>query len=83
MSYKVLFTDTSLKELKKLEREVQERILSALDRIRYNPDKYVKKLRGRREYRLRVGDYRVILHLDREHEIIFVLDVGHRKNIYR
>ena len=83
MSFEIIFTETSLRELKKLERNVQVRIISVLERIRYNPEKYIKRLRGREEYRLRVGDYRVILYLDRKDKKIFVLEVGHRRNIYR
>jgi mRNA interferase RelE/StbE len=44
---------------------------------------FVKKLKGFDLYRLRVGDYRVIMSIEKKKIIIFVLDVGHRSVIYR
>jgi mRNA interferase RelE/StbE len=83
MSYEILFTDTSLKQFKKLEKEVQERIIKALERIRIRPEIHVKKLVGDPGYRLRVGDYRVILDIEKDKLIILVIKIGHRKNIYK
>ena len=83
MSYEILFTDTSKKQFKKLEKEVQERIIKALERIRIRPEVHVKKLVGDLSYRLRVGEYRVILDIERDKLIILVIKIGHRKNIYK
>ena len=81
MTYQVLFSDLALKQLRKLERNYQERIVSTLERIRIRPDAYVRKLVGNEGYRLRVGDFRLILDLDREKLIVLVLKIGHRKNV--
>ncbi len=83
MSYEIEFTDTSRKQFHKLEKEIQERIVKALDRIRIRPETFVKKLVGDPGYRLRVGEYRVILDIEKEKLIILVIKIGHRKNIYR
>lgn len=83
MSYDILFTDTSLKQFKKLEKKVQERIVTALERIRIRPEAHVKKLVGDPGYRLRVGEYRVILDIHKDELIILVIKIGHRKNIYK
>ena len=82
MTYQVLFSDLALKQLRKLERNYQERIVSTLERIRIRPDAYVRKLVGNEGYRLRVGDFRLILDLDRDKLIVLVLKIGHRKNVY-
>ena len=82
MSYEITFTDTSRKQFRKLEKEVQERIIKALERIRIRPESYVKKLVGDQGYRLRVGDYRVILDIEKAELVILVIKIGHRKNIY-
>ena len=42
--------------------------------------KDVKKLKGSNDFRLRVGDYRIIFSI--EGETIIILKVGHRNNIY-
>ncbi|MDI6859001.1 MAG: type II toxin-antitoxin system RelE/ParE family toxin [Methanocellales archaeon] len=82
MSYEIIFSDKALKQLKKMERNVQERIIATLERIRIRPEAYVTKLIGDPGYRLRVGDYRVIMDIDNKELQILVLKVGHKKNIY-
>ena len=82
MTYQVIFSDLALKQLNKLDREIGQRIISTLERIRIRPDAYVKKLVGDEGYRLRVGNYRVILDIDREKLMILVLIIGQRKNVY-
>ena len=83
MSYGIIFTDTSLKQFKKLEKNVQERIIKALERIRIRPEVHVKKLVGDPGYRLRVGEYRVIIDIYRDKLVILVIKIAHRKNIYK
>jgi mRNA interferase RelE/StbE len=78
-----LFSDSALKQLKKLEKSVQERIVSALERARVRPESFVKKLVGDPGYRLRVGDYRVIVDIDKNKLLILVIKIGHRRNIYK
>ena len=82
MTYEVLCSDLALKQLSKLDKEIGQRIIATLERIRTRPDAYVKKLVGDEGYRLRVGNYRVIVDLDREKLIILVLRIGHRRNVY-
>ena len=83
MSYEVVFTETALNQLRKLERKVQERIITTLERVKISPERYLRKLKGRPEYRLRVGDYRVLILIDNKQLILLVVEVGHRKNIYK
>ena len=82
MTYEILFSDKALKQLKKMERDVQERIIAAMERVRIKPEKYVTKLVGDPGYKLRVGDYRVIMDIDSKKLQVLVLKIGHRKNIY-
>ena len=83
MSYEIIFTDTSRKQFKKLGKDIQERIIKALERIRIRPESHLKKLVGDQGYRLRVGEYRVILDIEKDKLIILVIKIGHRKNIYK
>ena len=80
--YELVFTDKVLKQLEKLERDIKERILATLERIRIRPEAYVKKLVGDSGFRVRVGDYRVLIDIDKNKLIINILELGHRKNIY-
>ena len=83
MSYEIIFTDTSRNQFKKLEKDIQDRIIKALERIRIRPEAHIKKLVGDPGYRLRVGEYRIILDIEKEKLIILVIKIGHRKNIYK
>ncbi|MFO7678336.1 MAG: type II toxin-antitoxin system RelE/ParE family toxin [Thermoplasmatota archaeon] len=82
MTYQIFFTDKAKKQLEKLEKVDQERIIKSLVRIRIRPEAHITKLVGDPGYKLRVGDYRVILEIEKEKLIILVLMLGHRKNIY-
>ena len=81
--YSIEFSQTAERQLYKLEKKVQIRIISVLERIRVRPYPHVKKLVGSPYFRLRAGEYRVILDIKEGRLIIFVIEVGHRKNIYR
>ena len=81
--YEVIFSKKAKKQLSKLEKDIRERIVSALERIRIRPEAYVKKLVGDPGYRLRVGDYRIILDIQKDKLIILVIKIGHRKGIYK
>ena len=81
--YELLFSDTALRQLKKLERAVQERIIAAIERIKIRPEDFVRRLVGEPYYRLRIGDYRAIVGIKGRELIILVVYVGHRKQIYK
>ncbi len=81
--YTLVYSETAAKQLRKLPREIEERILIALERLRIRPESCdIKKLVGVAGYRFRVGDYRVIFEKEDEKLLIFVIEIGHRKNIY-
>lgn len=81
--FDLVFSETAIKQLKKLEKNVCKRIISKLEMIRIRPEAYAEKLVGLPGYKLRVGDYRVILDIDRGNLVILVIKVGHRKDIYK
>jgi len=81
--YELVYSPTALKQLEKVERDVRERIVIALDRLRIRPESCdLKKLVGMQGYRFRVGDYRIIFDMEKEKLLILVLQIGNRKNIY-
>ena len=83
MKYEVKWTRTSIDQLKKLDKTIAERIIDKVEKISENPFNYVKKLREFDLFRLRIGDYRIIMSIEKNKMIIFVLEVGHRRVIYR
>jgi mRNA interferase RelE/StbE len=83
MVYELEFTDTFRRQFSKLEKLIQQRIVTALERIRIRPDYFVKRLVGSPYYRLRIGHYRIILDIKQDKLIIIVMELGRRKNIYK
>ena len=81
--FEIVFSDKASKQLGKLDKSIQKRIMNSLDRIRIRPEAYLTKLVDDIGYKLRVGDYRVIVDLDRGKLLILVIKVGHRRNIYK
>ena len=82
MIYKLIYTETAIRQLKKLERKVQERIKAALERVRIRPYIHVSKMVGEPHYKVRVGDYRIIMDIEQQKLMILIIKVDHRKNIY-
>lgn len=81
--YSIEFAKHAEKQLYKLERNVQERIIAALERIRIKPYSHIKKLVGVSYFCLRTGDYRIILDIKDDKFIVYVIEIGHRRNIYK
>ncbi|XVH33875.1 type II toxin-antitoxin system RelE family toxin (plasmid) [Haloferacaceae archaeon DSL9] len=80
----VEYSQQAADQLEDLERETATRIVSKLDDVVWKPDHFLKRLSGSEYYRLRVGDYRVIIDWKRDEspEVLFVRRLGHRRNIY-
>ena len=78
------FKEKAVKEINKLSPQIRRRILEKLKfySLQDNPFKFADKLKDHKfgEYRFRVGDYRIIFDIDGQ--IIIILKIGHRKNIY-
>jgi mRNA interferase RelE/StbE len=83
MSYKLIFDEKALESLGKLPSLIKERIFKKLQSTKESPFHFFIRLEGRSDYKLRVGDYRVIADLSETEIQILVLYVGHRKNIYK
>jgi mRNA interferase RelE/StbE len=85
MAYIVEFAASALREFKALERAVQRRITTHIDRLALNPfPSGAKKLQGTEDqFRIRAGDYRIIYRVDGKRVTVVVLKVGHRREVYR
>ena len=81
--YQLIIPDNVKRQIQKLDKSIRERIFSVLERIKIRPEDFVEKLVGEPGYKLRVGDYRIILDVLKEELVILLIEVGHRKNIYK
>ena len=80
--YSVEFTQTAEKQFEKLAADIQERVINVLERIKIRPFHFIKRKQGTESFILRIGEHRAILNIDLKNLIIYVLEIGHRKNIY-
>lgn len=80
----VILTPSARRDIGRLDRQVKRRLEQALDRLAADPAGVeLRKLKGRPESRLRVGDWRVLLELDHDGRAIVVHHVLPRGRAYR
>ena len=87
MTYEVDFSNKSLKFLHKLSKtdaKLVTNLLETIKEIKNNPFEY-KKMMGRFKETLREkhGDYRIIFEINKEDNVISILEIGKRNTIYR
>lgn len=84
--YTLRFTPQSIKDLKKIPKNNQKRIISKLKfYISQNyPCLFAKRLTNCKlgQYRFRIGNYRVTFDV-KENNKLYILRIGHRKKIYK
>ncbi|MFL7840069.1 MAG: type II toxin-antitoxin system RelE family toxin [Candidatus Promineifilaceae bacterium] len=85
MSYRVTLTATAVKERKRIDPVVRNRIDQVLIGLQSEPrPSGVKKLSGRQqEWRVRVGDYRILFEIDDDEQLITIWRIAHRRDVYR
>lgn len=89
LAWRIEFEDSALKELAKLDKQVARRILAFLRKrvaVLDDPRSVGEALKGSKLgefWKYRVGDYRVIAHIEDGALRILVLRVGNRREVYR
>lgn len=78
----VELSERARERLADLDAEPRDRIRKKLHEIQDWPDHFLEPLKGTDAYKLRVGDFRVIIDWDRDDETLYVLTLGHRRNVY-
>ena len=84
MKYEIIIERSSIKDLQKIPAKDRNNIINAIKQLADNPRPIgAKKLMGRDGFRIRVGHYRVIYEIEDHICRVLVIDIGHRKNIYK
>jgi len=89
LAWTIKFAQSAVRQLKKLDRPTAVKVLDYLDeRVAFLEDPRLvgKKLSGPRlgtYWRYRIGDVRVICDVQDLQLIVLVLELGHRKEVYR
>jgi mRNA interferase RelE/StbE len=78
-------TATAVKERKRLDATSRKRVDAALKGLLENPrPSGAKKLSGsQHDWRIRVGDYRILYEVDDEGRLITIWRIAHRREAYR
>ncbi len=82
--YSIEISRTAEKQLKKLNRDDQRRVVKAIVALADDPHpRGSRKLTGCEDvFRIRVGQYRVLYSVSGKKLVIIILKIGHRKDVY-
>jgi mRNA interferase RelE/StbE len=82
--YKVHFKASVLKDLEKVPKADQIKILKHIHNLALDPRPYgYKKLVNRDEYRIRQGDYRIVYSIQDDALVIWILKMDRRDDVYK
>ena len=86
MPWKVALKPRAKRQLEKLDRPVQKRLLDFMDRLADHDDPRTlgRALQGHHQLcKFRVGDYRLIAQIEDQAFVVLVVKIGHRCEVYR
>jgi mRNA interferase RelE/StbE len=83
--YKILIKPSAAKEIERISRKVdRRRIVERIASLAHEPrPPGTQKLSGQDRFRLRQGPYRIIYSIKDDLLVVFVVKVGHRKDVYK
>ena len=83
-AYKIFFKKSVEKDFKVIPKKDLLKILERIEALAEDPrPPGCEKLSGQQKYRLRQGRYRILYSVQDDELTIWVVKVGHRKDIYR
>lgn len=81
--YEVRFHPVAARSYRRLLGPLRERIRAAIDDLAVDPrPPDAVKLAGRDDYRIRVGDYRIVYAVDDDDRLVIVARIAHRRDVY-
>ena len=83
-AYEIFFKKSVEKDFKAIPKNELRKIIKRIGELSENPwPQGCEKLTGQDRYRLRQGNYRIVYSIQDNELTIWVVKVGHRKEIYR
>ena len=83
MQWSISWSNEAASDLSKIDNKDAKRIVEKLEEASKNPNHYFERLVGNDYYKLRIGDYRVLVVFFHTNNTIHIQKLGHRKNIYK
>jgi len=83
--YRIEFSHRAAKAYRVLQEDVRRRIEPKVEALAENPRPHgARKIEGEETaYRVRVGDYRIVYEVHDRALIVVVMNIGHRREVYR
>jgi mRNA interferase RelE/StbE len=82
--YKIEIKRSAAKEIENLPKRDLKAVWEKITGFADNPRPYdCKKLSTQEKYRVRCGDYRIVYTIENDILVVYVVKVGHRKDVYR
>ena len=83
-AYSVFIKKSAAREMEALPKKELTRILERIGSLRKNPrPQGCEKLAGVELYRIRQGSYRIVYSIEDDVLTVWVVKVGHRREVYR
>ncbi len=85
MTYRIVLAPAAGRQLRKFDPQARRRIQAALELLASEPrpPAAIQLAGGSGEWRVRTGDYRIIYEIKDDELLVLVLQVGHRREVYR
>jgi len=81
--YRIILSRSAIKEFENLPSNVIERVRAKIRALGSDPrPPGVKKLQGRPDYRVRVGDYRILFTIADDEKVVDINTISHRSDVY-
>ena len=83
--YRILIKPSAVKEIEAISpKKDRQRLVDRISKLADNPrPPRCEKLSGQDKYRIRLGRYRIVYSIEDQDLIIYVVKIGHRKDVYR
>ena len=83
MNYGVRLSPQATKFLEKLDGHLSDRIKGKLRKIKNKPFRYLESYVGDDFFKLRIGEYRAIIDVNKENKLVIVRYLNHRRKVYK
>lgn len=81
---KLIITDPAKKELLRLDKITQQKIIKAIERFAQRDTVNIKKIKTKKDlWRIAVGQWRIIYKINKEEALFYINSIIHRKDAYR
>ena len=83
-AYKIFFRQSVLKDVAKIPKRELQRIMKRIAALADNPKPMgYEKISGQDRFRIRQGSYRIVYSIQDDELTIWIIKIGHRKDVYR